>query len=97
MAYRTPGEIDITDPLVIDSFKLEWKDVFEYHETYNCPACTSQTRYFRKEKNKEREQTPYFKGCMGKKKFFGGYKCPPMAHLHVDCWSCKLNFLMWSK
>lgn len=83
--YRTAGVIVPIDP------RSAWQDIFKHNDKYQCPACHSHNRYY-----KGGEVTQFFKGCIGKKDISNNLECPNLPHLHVTCWCCKLQFLMWS-
>ena len=85
----------------------EWNNISPHKEYFNCPACGCNNK-----KVKQQDGTltvngngKAFLGCLGIKqiirKWFSKnesyYVCPLMAHLHIQCWACKLKFIMWAE
>lgn len=72
--------------------KSKSNSYFQYDEKFLCPACKCNNRH-----NKSGTVTNNFKGCLGIKNFFGKEVCSSIPHLHIECWACKLKFIMWSQ
>lgn len=88
--------------VMINKDKNIWQNIFAFSKEYACPACNCNNRdyVYTDDNNKKRNgvNIDTFTGCIGKKSFwFKKYLCPNKPHLHIKCWACKLNFIMWSE